>query len=309
VFRLRAQAEYVNADTRGSLLAIAPPATRWLLAAATIVLVTGFGVAAFGRVRVSAEGRGEVKPSEKLMPVVAPAHAQVKAVRVAPGDAVKRGDVLVELDTSMAAREMATCAARLDRLRQARDGAQRQLDAQQLRANPDETMTLLVQQRVLLGDEALAKAQAECDKLGAQMASAQVTSPIDGTAVEVNAQPQAPAKEGAVLVTVLPTSAKPRAFAHVAESEIGRIEPGELVYLQLDAYPYESYGPAQGRVVRVLDGLAEAAHKHTEDEDLHKVVEIELVDTPAGVKVQPGMRFSASIVTRETSVASIVFPR
>ena len=317
LFRRQAIAAYVNMDTRGSLLSVGSPSIRWLLVGASAVLLGLVAVVVLGRVRVTAAGRGELRPSERPLPILAPPGAKIRAVRCAVGATVRRGDVLFDLDTSEPERALAECNGRLGRLKESVSAAQRQLDGWLASPAPAEAIAYLLESRVQRSEELLQQEEVRCEALGAQAAATTIASPQDGTVVDVSALAGFPAKEGSTLALVLPASAQLVAYVHVAESEIGRIQEGTPVLLRYDAYPFESFGMGEGHVIRVLDDAPECGPQQTPvastaspaipaaDDDA--VLEVALDQAPATVKVRSGLKFDASVVTGERSIASVVF--
>ncbi len=314
MFRPQATAEYVNANTRGALLAVAPVSARWLLAAASGVLVAAFAVAAWGTVRDRAEGRGEVRSSARPVALLAPADVKVRAVRRGPGDAVKRGEVIVDLDASAAQEALRECERRLERLRKNGAAAQAELAAKLERKEGGDAVAYLLEQRVDRSAELLEDETAKCQRVGAVARLESLVSPVDGTIGSVETQAGAPVKEGASLASIVPADASTRGYMHVSESQVGRIEPGAPVYLRFDAYPYENYGTVEGKVVRVLDDDASEADERrlggheAQEDDFHKVVEVEIQRVPSAIRVRNGLRFSAAIITGERSIASLLMP-
>jgi multidrug resistance efflux pump len=312
LFRPQAVAAYVNMDTRGSLLSVAPPSVRWLLAGASALFLALLAIATLGHVRVSVEGRGEIRPSEKPLAVVAPSSVKIRAVRCAQNARVMRGDVLFELDKAGQDRSLAACEQSADRLKEARGSAARQLADWLKSAAPAAAIAYLLEAQVEHSDEALHQEESRCEKVRGQAAVTTINSPRDGTVVDVTADVGAPAKEGAILAMVLPASASLVAYVHVPESEIGRITEGTPVLLRYDAYPFENYGMGEGHVVRVVDDAAlsepstPAPHAATDDD---AVLEVVIDRVPPAMKLRAGLRFTASVITGERSIASLIFPR
>ncbi len=98
-FRKRAIKAYLDRDARGVLLQIAPPALSRLLLSIAIVFVVAVVTSAFVRAKITARGRGVVRPADGVVIVRAPAEGVVRSIEASVGQQVRAGDVLLRLDT------------------------------------------------------------------------------------------------------------------------------------------------------------------------------------------------------------------
>ncbi|TAK89491.1 MAG: biotin/lipoyl-binding protein, partial [Burkholderiaceae bacterium] len=118
-----AEAEFLPAALalQETPLSPAPRVAMWaLIAFACIALLW----AVFGKIDVVATATGKIIPNDRSKTIQALEVAQVKAIHVQDGQAVKAGDVLVELDTTLSAadqerysRELAAAQADILRAR------------------------------------------------------------------------------------------------------------------------------------------------------------------------------------------------
>lgn len=316
-FRPQATAEYANADTRGVLLSAVSPSLRWLLALASIGLLALIAVGTFGRVRISVDGQGELRYSEGRIPVLAPGAVKVSATRVFLNQKVKQGEALFDLDTSEIQSAAVESARHLDKLRDSQSRAESYIAERRTASGPaqssQDAMLYMLTQHLERVEDLLQKEQERAALLHRQAARTAITSPASGTVVELTAQPGVPIKEGEVLASLLPSTAALRAYVQVPESEIARIERDSLVYLRFHAYPYESFGMAEGHVLRVFDPAAattsSAPSSTPPSSTEHRLTaEVELTRVPSAMQLRAGLRVRAAIVTGERSVWSLISP-
>lgn len=88
-----------------------------------------------------------------------------------------------------------------------------------------------------------ALAQAETER------SETLTAPVEGRIATVLARPGQPLKAGQTAITIVPDQSTLVAEFLVNGSAIGLTKPGAAVALHFDAFPYEKYGSAKGRVL------------------------------------------------------------
>lgn len=158
----------------------APRVTMWLLIAFALLAALW---AAFGYIDVVATARGKIIPNDRTKVIQPLEAATVKAIRVAEGQQVKAGDVLIELDGTSASADTARTANDLltSRLQAAR--AQAMLEAiangaaaELRRATGVDAERHAQEQRVLAGEYAdyqakLARIDADMVKRQAELAS------------------------------------------------------------------------------------------------------------------------------------------
>ena len=226
-----------------------------------------------------ASDAGGIVQARTTAPVAARVMAPVRTVRVAPGDRVRAGQVLVELDgrdlTSAArsaaagaseARDGAAAAAAEERaaqaalvLARATHGriaalqAKKSATAQEL---DDATAALAAAEaraagaaaRVQATASGIERAAAASDAAGATASFLQVTAPFDGVVTEKFVEPGNMATPGLPLVRVEDTRGF-RLEARVDDARADRVAPGATVEVVLD-------GP-DGRAVTVTGTVAE----------------------------------------------------
>ncbi|GGC05758.1 HlyD family secretion protein [Pseudoduganella buxea] len=78
-----------------------------------------------------------------------------------------------------------------------------------------------------------------------------VTAPEDGIATAVAVETGQAVDGSRPLVSVVPAGALMQAHLYAPSSAIGFVQPGDTVLLRYQAYPYQKFGHARGRVVSV----------------------------------------------------------
>ena len=98
IFRQRALQQGAEDDEPGGMLQVAPPGLvrLFLLLGAILVLAVALSIAV--RVKITARGRGVIRPEDGIVIVRSPATGHVRRVDATPGQWVGAGAMLVELD-------------------------------------------------------------------------------------------------------------------------------------------------------------------------------------------------------------------
>ncbi|MES2760447.1 MAG: HlyD family efflux transporter periplasmic adaptor subunit [Pseudomonadota bacterium] len=78
-----------------------------------------------------------------------------------------------------------------------------------------------------------------------------VTAPAKGTTTAIAYKPGQSVPAGAPLATVLPSGSSMEAVLLVPSRVLAQIEPGQQVWLRIDAFPYQKYGLQAGTVAQV----------------------------------------------------------
>ncbi len=315
------KAEAVKTDTTMPGMTGADSALEVVLTAAQV---------AHGRVRWAAAGTatdagggsmsvfpGQLTPDEdRTARLGAPAQGRVLAVRVSPGDRVRKGQVLVTLqspaaamaqaDLSKAASTVTSKRAQASFAKSARDRADRLLA---LKAIPRQDYEKAIADDQLAAAE-LTQAEAELQRsrmtasaLGATDApegEIALRSPQDGVVLERSAAPGAVVETGSPLVVVT-DPAQLWLTVSAPEMVIGAIRTGISLRFTVPAYPADTFS---GRVTAVGAGL---------DADTRTLPIRATVANTAG-RLKPAMFASVSLPTTaaapagSTASAHIVLP-
>ena len=138
-----------------------------------------------------------------------------------------------------------------------------------------------------------------------------LTAPVDGIVTALTARLGQPADPQQPLMVVMPADARPRAELYVPTRAAGFLAPGQEVRLAIDAFPYQSFGTVQARIVRISSVAIPRAGPDGAAVPVY-LVTAELAEP--GVRafgrrhpLLPGMTLSARIVTERQSLLHWLF--
>ncbi|MDQ0462408.1 membrane fusion protein [Caulobacter ginsengisoli] len=129
----------------------------------------------------------------------------------------------------------------------------------------EETNVSLTQSRVeaerLEANMRQAMAQAQVSRAGVAEKRANysanrevvLTAPRAGRVAALRARPGAPAPPASALAIILPDGARLEAELWAPSRAVGFVRPGDQVRVMYDAFPYQRFGAAKGRVIAVAD--------------------------------------------------------
>jgi HlyD family secretion protein len=228
----------------------------------------------------------------------------IKALRADFNSRVRKGQIIAELDPSLlqAQVEQAQAAlvrsqAEVDRARILADDSQvkvtraRELFAAQLIPRVDlETAESAVREAeasIKAADAQVVQARASLNQNQVNLAHAIIRAPIDGIVVSRNVdvgQTVAASMSAPTLFVIAQDLTRMQVSASVDESDIGRIQSGQDVRFQVDAYPGETFS---GRVTQVrLNAVVEQ----------NVVSYVTVIDVPnPDLKLKPGMTANVTI--------------
>lgn len=269
----------------------------WWAARGLLYIVVGFTLAAIvwsavSRVDTVVATRGTLVPEGNVQPVQSAGAGVVQLVSVREGDAVTRGQRLIQLDAT----ELRT---RLGKLREELMTSQTQL--RQLRATGSIASGLEQENRI-------SRLQGEI--AGAELAFKQttITAPLDGIITTLDVRSTgAVTQAGERIATISPTGARLVIEVRVPNKDIAFIEKDLPVKLMFDAFPYQDYGTIDGRVIEVSpDAIADESLG-----SIYKVVVLpernHIVVRGKAMPLRPGLALTAEIITERKSVLSMLF--
>ncbi|GAB4549264.1 MAG: efflux RND transporter periplasmic adaptor subunit [Anaerolineae bacterium] len=149
--------------------------------------------------------------------------------------------------------------------------------------------------------EEIAIAEAQVQQAGAALASLQVqldkrklTAPRDGVILSRPAEPGELANPGATLMS-LGDLDRVTLTVFIPETQIGRVRVGQTAYVEVDAYPGETF---EGRVTFIAPE-AEFTPKNvqTREERVNLVFAVKIALDNAGHRLKPGMPADAEIIS------------
>jgi multidrug resistance efflux pump len=244
-----------------------PARWRWALGAVATAAVAALLLP----VEAEVAGRARIEGAQQRV-LAAPADGFLQAVHAQPGQAVKAGQVLVDL----ADRDL-----QIERTRWASALAQHENSYAAAMARADRGEAALALAR-------MAEAEAQLGLADAQLQRAQLTAPLDGVVIEGDLSQRigAPVKQGDALMTVADTR-QHRVIVEVDETDIARLRPGQRGRLALSALPWRTL---ELQVLRITP-LAQAV-------DGGNVYEVEArLGGPLPGELRPGLLGRAEVVT------------
>lgn len=252
---------------------------RLMLAGALLALAALFFLPFTFRVGAPARVEGAVQRV-----LAAPMDGFLRQTRVRPGDAVKTGDVLVELADQELALEKRKWESELARHQNNFSFAMGRSDRAQFAINYARA----------------AEAKAQLDLVESQLARAQVVAPIDGLVIQGDLTQVigAPVKRGDTLLTLAPKD-QYRIIVEVDERDIAHVRIGQRGRLALAAMPGETIHFSVQRITPVANVTR----------DGRNVFDVEARLEAGSVVPRHGLQGVAKIETERHALAWIVARR
>lgn len=257
----------------------------YLIASAVFAAVVWAGLS---RIDVVVEARGALLPEGYVRPVQTQSGGAVQQVFVREGDAVLRGQPLVQLDG-------AQLRTRLTKLREELATSRDQL-RQTLALQGPTVATLEHQNR-------LARLESEAGSVEITLRQTTITAPTDGILTTLEAASAgAVLQPGQTVATIAPAGTRLVIEAHVANKDMSSLEPGLNARLKFDAFPWQDYGVVVGRVIAV----APDATANKGQGSFYKVTILPELKPGQKMKVRPGLTATTEIVTERRTVLSFL---
>jgi len=265
---------------------------RWLLLAAAVVVVAAIVAASVyvfgsgGSVRTATVQRGSLAATiqttgrlaaKNPITVRSDVSGSVQTVAVSPGDSVKRGDVLVQLDRTpfddaitRAEKQLANAEAALN-LAEVNAGSN---------PTPQQTATKLE------AAQNLDAAKQELANAKDQLASTLILAPVDGTIIDVQTANNAPLGQGSTVVDMADLT-ELNLSVDIDEVDFPHVQSGMSASFRLDAYPGTEI---DGTVTNVSPVAQTSGGTTTFPATI-------TFPTPAGMDLRPGMNANVTIKT------------
>jgi HlyD family secretion protein len=169
------------------------------------------------------------------------------------------------------------------------------------------SMALVLLSQLRSQREKTSSASQRCDAVGAVLERSAVKFPVDASVVEITVSAGAHVREGDVLATLLPATARIVGYLALGEQYRSEVSPGLPVRVKFDALPYDEVGVGRARVVRLVEALPSGV-KIESAPSASVFVELDLDAMPAGSgPPRTGMTFTADVLTRQRRVLSLLF--
>ncbi len=216
------------------------------------------------RVNAPAQLEGSVQRA-----LVAPTEGFLKQAHVRPGDQVKQGQLLAQLDEE---------ELKLERRKWESEAAQHQNAYGEALARQDRALLVISQARI---DEA----QAQLALVDEKLSRTQIRAPFDGVIIKGDLAQSlgAPVKRGDVLLTVAPNDDY-RVIVEVDERDVADVKPGQVGKLAFSAMPQ---APLPIVVKRVTPVSATSEGRH--------YFEVECALRGSAASLRPGLKGIAKI--------------
>lgn len=223
----------------------------------------------FTRLDEVALATGGIIPSGETKLVQHLQGGRVAAIRVKDGDAVRAGDVLVELDPIMDQSQVAQVRSELANMLVQKESieTQHRLLAEELAIRQklvdkglNSKITFLSMQRQLAGlkkelagvDASVTAAQEKLRRAGELLSQLEIRAPIDGTvnALKVNTVGGI-ITPGERIAEIVPSGARLVATLRISPNDIGHIHVAQPVLLKLATYNFGKYGGVNGKLLEL----------------------------------------------------------
>lgn len=224
-------------------------------------------------IEVTVLAQGTIKP-RNLVAVGAQASGRITRIAVEPGQTVKRGDLIAEIDSvnqqnalRTAQSDLAVAQAQRQEREATLDLAQRTLE--RLERLQLSNLTLQAEYDTAVSNVAVAQAQiaaldAQIGRAGIAIEAAQanleytrITAPGDGTVLAVTAQQgqTVNAAQSAPTIAVLGDLTRMEVFAEISEADIARVRPGQRVWFTVLGAPDRRYESVLESVAPAPDSI------------------------------------------------------
>ncbi len=309
LFRKKALAKFLRVDAPGGILTITPPATLAVFATMAGLFVVLALLATFGRVQIAAEGRGVVRPDAPPVVLRAPFTGAVLSVATHAGASGKAGQLVLTMDARSEALQRVRCLKDVAAEQSELAGLEKRVAEWNESAERDRnaSMALVLLSQLRSQRDKASSASKACDAVGAFVEKSAVKFPVDASVVDVAVSEGAQVREGDVVATLLPASARIVGYVALGEQYRSEIAPGLSVRTKFDALPYDEVGAGRARVVKVVDALpSDTKIESAASASVFAVLELETMPTGAGPP-RAGMTFTADVLTRRRRVLSLLF--
>ena len=269
----------------------------WWAARGLLYIIGGFLATAliwayFSQIDVIIEARGTLVPEGYARPVQAVASGVVQYLFVRDGEAVERGQPLLQLDAT-------ELHSRVRKLREELTTSQEQL--RQLRAVKGPVSETLEQ------ENRLTRLQTEITAAELSLRQTMVIAPVTGTITTLDVRGAgAVLQPGQSIATIAPAGARLLVEAHVPNKDIALVDKGLPVKIKFDAFPFQDYGIVSGTIVEI----APDAEAKKETGSFYKVMialaQTSIVAKEKAIPLRPGLTLTAEVVTERKSILNLL---
>ncbi|MGA7672234.1 MAG: efflux RND transporter periplasmic adaptor subunit [Nitrolancea sp.] len=265
---------------------------RWLIAATLILVITAIAAGAVyvltqnGNVRTATVQRGSLSATiqttgrlaaKNPIAVRSNASGKVQTIAVSPGDSVKKGDVLAQLDRT-------PFDDAIDRAQKQLENAEAALNLAEVNAGSDPTPQQTADK--LGAAQNLTAAKQELANARDQLANSLILAPVDGTIIDLQTARDTPLGQGSTVVDMANLS-ELNLSVDVDEVDFPHVQTGMSVTFRLDAYPGTEI---DGTITNVSPVAQTSGGTTTFPATI-------TFQTPKGMDLRPGMNANVTIKT------------
>lgn len=279
----------VNFGARQENALILRQSPRWMQTFALMLAViggSGLVVGYFVRIDEVVTASGQLESMGGRAEVKSPVSGKIAQLRVRDGDTVRKGQLLLVMDTDLATERMQESerlialeheglSRQLSSLREQLRLADRQIDTQQkitqeyeglakdggvskiqalqqrdrlIQLQTQRSTTLdTIQRSVVDSEKTIRQIRTQLKTAMVQKQYQNLTAPSDGVVFDLKVQPYGVIQEGETLMTLVPQGGL-GATVNISNKDIGFVKVGQPVRVRVDAYPSNRYGELQGMV-------------------------------------------------------------
>lgn len=322
---------------------------RWMQSFALMLAIIGGAgllVGYFVRIDEVVSATGQLESTAGRVDVKSPVGGKIARLLVRDGVKVRKGELLLVMDTDLAKERIAESDSLISL---EREGLRRQLSSleEQLRLVDRQIATQLeitteyenlaktggvariqaLQQRDRLIQletqrsttlDTMQRSRVESEKTIRQILTQlkeavvqkryqNLTAPSDGVVFDLKVQPDGVVQEGAVLMTLVPQGGL-RATVNISNKDIGFVKIGQEARVRVDAYPSNRYGELQGKVKLVAaDALPpDATVNYYRFPVQISLAQSYLMADNLKIPLSSGMSISANLRIRDKPLISLV---
>jgi HlyD family secretion protein len=241
---------------------------------------------------VIVEARGALVPEGYTRPVQAVGGGVVRYLFVREGEAVERGQPLLELDAT----ELHT---RVSKLREELRTSQEQL--RQLRALTGPVTETLEQ------ENRLARLQSEITAAELNLKQTILTAPVAGTLTTLDVRGAGTVLQpGQSIAQIAPAGARLLVEAQVPNKDIALIEKGLPAKLKFDAFPFQDYGIVPGTIVEVAPDAGTSKDAGSFYKVMIAPAQTSVIAKNKAIALRPGLTLTAEVVTERKSILNLM---
>ena len=286
--------------------ATSPRFTRVTIQIAVGLMIAFVIWSSIARLEVVAVAVGQIVPTGAVQVVQHLDGGRIAKINVNEGQAVKKGDVLIEINPTDAYSDLEGLTARAKKLKAEVDYLKEVANIRGDLAKDrlvTRTQALDSQRQSAAIEGEYERTLFEINKLKERLGRMSITSPVDGIVQDLKYRTVGGViAPGATVTNVVPTDDVVRAEVRVLTGDVGHVKEGQPVRIKVSTYDFMRYGVVEGKVATVsafsiLDEKQQPYFKTYID-----LSKKSLGKTEKEMPILPGMTVQADIVTDNQSV-------